>query len=152
MTDDESKGEQRMEQGIAQMEHLKNQIDTLTLQKDSLTSLLLDQDRTIQVLEAMKEPSSERFLLPMGGQVFVNARIDRMDVCLVDQGAGVLLEKSIPEAIEQVKERQERIKVAVSGMEKTIQQMISQYQEIASMTKELYDQQMSAGPGPEKTF
>ncbi|MBN1540427.1 MAG: prefoldin subunit alpha [Candidatus Thermoplasmatota archaeon] len=152
MTDDGSKVEQRVEQGIAHMEHLKNQIDALTLQKDSLASLLLDHDRTIQVLEAMNGSCSESFLLPMGGQVFVSARIDRMDVCLVDQGAGVLLEKRVPEAIGQVRNRQERIKGAVSGMENTIQQMISQYQEVTSATQRLYDQQMRAGPGPEKTF
>ncbi|MBN1390667.1 MAG: prefoldin subunit alpha [Candidatus Thermoplasmatota archaeon] len=153
MTDNEDTHiNRRMEQGMAQMDQLKSQIETLTIQRDSLASVLLDHDRTIQVLEAMKEPSSRMFLLPMGGQVFVKARIEDMDRCIVDQGAGVLLERKIPEAIEQVKERQERIKGAVSGMEKTIQQLISQYQEITSTTQRLYDQQMRSGQGPDQTF
>jgi len=149
---DNSKVSRQMEQGIAQMDHLKAQIESLSLQRESLASVVLEHDRSIKLLEAMKSTSSEEFLLPLGGQVYVKARISDMEKCIVDQGVGVLMDRTLPQAIEQVRERRDRIKDAVSNIDRTIQELMSRYQDITSQTQELYDQQMSSGPGPEKTF
>ena len=150
--DNEPEVSQQMEQGIAQMDQLKNQIESLSMQRESLSSVILDYDRSVQVLTAMVSSSSDIFLLPLGGQVFVNARMTDMEKCIVDQGSGVLMERNIEEAIEQVKERKEKVKGAVASIDRSIQELMSRYQEVTQRTQKIYDQQMRSGPGPEKTF
>ncbi|MGA1820568.1 MAG: prefoldin subunit alpha [Thermoplasmatota archaeon] len=147
-----SKVSQQMEQGIAQMDHLKAQIESLSLQRESLASVVHDHERSIKVLEEMKAASTEEFLLPLGGQVYVKARIADRENCVVDQGVGVLMDRTVTQAIEQVKERKERIQGAVANIDRTVQELMARYQDITSKTQELYDQQMRSGPGPEKTF
>ncbi|MGA1793480.1 MAG: prefoldin subunit alpha [Thermoplasmatota archaeon] len=149
---DSPKVSQQMEQGIAQMDHLKAQIESLSLQRESLASVVNDHERSIKVLEAMKAGSSEEFLLPLGGQVYVKARISDREKCIVDQGVGILIDRTVTQAIEQVKERKERIKAAITSLDRTVQELMARYQDVTSRTQELYDQQMRSGPGPEKTF
>jgi prefoldin alpha subunit len=143
---------QEMEMGIAQMDQLKAQIESIRMQRDSLGNVALDYDRSVVVMESMKSGSSEEVLLPIGGQVFVRSKILEMEKLLVDQGAGIIMDISIDDAILQIKDRKEKVIQAVSSLDRSIQDLMGRYQEISNKTQKLYNDQMMTGAGPEKTF
>ncbi len=143
---------QEMEMGIAQMDQLKAQIESIRMQRDSLGNVALDYDRSIVVMESMKSGTSEEVLLPIGGQVFVRSKILEMEKLLVDQGAGIIMDISIDDAILQIKDRKEKVIQAVSSLDRSIQELMGRYQEISNKTQQLYNDQMMTGAGPEKTF
>jgi prefoldin alpha subunit len=143
---------QEMEMGIAQMDQIKAQIDSYTMQRDSLGTVVLDYERSIKVLESMEAGSSDDILLPIGGQVYVKAKILDIKNCLVDQGVGVMMDRTISEAMDQIAERKEKVLKAVTSLEKTIQDLMARYSEISSKTQQLYSDQMKSDAGPEQTF
>jgi prefoldin alpha subunit len=143
---------QEMEMGIAQMDQIKAQIDSYTMQRDSLGTIVLDYERSLKVLESMEAGSSDDILLPIGGQVYVKAKILDIKNCLVDQGVGIMMDRSISEATDQIKDRKEKVLKAVASIEKTIQELMARYSEISSKTQQLYNDQMKSGAGPEQTF
>lgn len=143
---------QEMEMGIAQMDQLKAQIESIRMQRDSLGNVALDYDRSLMVMESMKSGSSEEVLLPIGGQVFVRSKILEMEKLLVDQGAGIIMDITIDDAVLQIKDRKEKVLQAVSSLDRSIQELMGRYQEISAKTQQLYNDQMMTGAGPEKTF
>lgn len=143
---------QEMEMGVAQMDQIKAQIDSFTMQRDSLGTVVLDYERSLKVLESMEGGSSEEILLPVGGQVYVKAKIMDIKNCLVDQGVGIMIDRTIPEAKVQIEERKEKVLNAISSLEKTIQELMARYSEVSNRTQQLYNDQMQTGAGPEKTF
>jgi prefoldin subunit 5 len=88
----------------------------------------------------------------VGGQVFIRASITDNESCLVDQGVGVMMDKVIPSAMDQISERKERIAQGIAGLERSIQELMSRYREISDRTQQLYNDQMQDSNGPENTF
>jgi prefoldin alpha subunit len=151
----QNEGESRsrdMEVGLAQMEQLKAQMDNLTIQRDSLRSVLADYERSIEVLSGMKDGIEGEVLIPVGGQVFIRATVTDTEKCLVDQGVGVMMDRDIPSALEQIGSRKERIAQGIAGLEKSIQDLMSRYRDISEKTQQLYNDQMQGSSGPENTF
>ena len=143
---------QELEMGIAQMDQLKAQIDSLRNQRDALGTVALDYDRSLKVMESMKSGSSEEVLLPIGGQVFVRSKIMDMEKCIVDQGVGIMMDIGIEDAKKQIEDRKEKVLQAITSLEGSVQELMSRYQEISNRTQQLYNDQMTTGAGPEKTF
>jgi len=141
-----------MEMGMAQMEQLKSQIDNLGIQRDSLRSVLADYERSLEVLDGMKKGVKGDILIPVGGQVFIRASITDNTKCLVDQGVGVMMDRDISAALEQISERKERIAQGIAGLERSIQELMSRYSDISERTQQLYSEQMQDSNGPEGTF
>ena len=103
-------------------------------------------------MESMKSGSSEEVLLPIGGQVFVRSKIVDMEKCIVDQGVGIMMDIGIEDAKKQIEDRKEKVLQAITSLEGSVQELMSRYQEISNRTQQLYNDQMTTGAGPEKTF
>jgi prefoldin alpha subunit len=122
------------------------------MQRDSLGTVAMDYDRAIAVMESMKKGSSEEVLLPIGGQVYVRSRMNGTEKCLVEQGAGIIIDVDIDTAIGQIRERKEKVLQAVSSLEGSVNELVKRYQETSNRTQQLYNEQRMTGEGPEKTF
>jgi prefoldin alpha subunit len=83
---------------------------------------------TLSALENEKEGSE--LLVPMGGNSYIKARLDSPDKLIVGMGAGVSVEKTLPEAKEIMKKRQEEF-------EKTRMSMQQQFVQVIDKTKDL---------------
>ena len=83
---------------------------------------------TLSALENEKEGSE--LLVPMGGNSYIKARLESPDKLIVGMGAGVSVEKTLPESKEIIKKRQEEF-------EKTRMSMQQQFVQVIDKTKEL---------------
>ena len=83
---------------------------------------------TLNALEKEKEGSE--LLVPVGGNSYVKVRLENTDKLIVGMGAGVSVEKTLPESKEIVKKRQE-------DLEKTRMSMQQQFVQVVEKTKDL---------------
>lgn len=82
----------------------------------------------LNTLENEKEGSE--LLVPLGGNSYVKARLENPDRLIVGMGAGVSVEKTLPESKEILKKRQE-------DLDKTRMTMQQQFVQVIDKTKEL---------------
>jgi prefoldin alpha subunit len=85
---------------------------------------------TLATLETEKEGSE--LLVPVGGNSYIKARLDNPNSLIVGMGAGVSVEKTVAEAKEILKKRQEEL-------EKTRMSMHQQFVQVVDKAKELRD-------------
>jgi prefoldin alpha subunit len=85
---------------------------------------------TLNALENEKEGSE--LLVPVGGNSYVKVKLENTDKLIVGMGAGVSVEKTLPESREIIRKRQE-------DLEKTRSSMQQQFVQVVDKTKELRD-------------
>jgi prefoldin alpha subunit len=151
MTDKAVSG-QELELGMAQMEHLKGQMEGLRAQAQSVQAVLIDHQRTIDVLKDLTTRGERTVLVPLGASVLVKASIDNDDSCILDRGAGTMVTTTNEEAIRRLTSSMESLQQTLGQMERAMQELLKSYDELASKTQELYDQRTGQGDGPEGTF
>jgi prefoldin alpha subunit len=153
MTEERGLNESReLEMGLAQMEQIKAQVESLRSQSASLQSILMDYSNSLEVMTNMIETGSDDVLMPVGGSAFLKVKILDTENCLVDRGAGIFIETQMGTAKEIMQERMESIRNGISRMDRSIQELMERYEQISQTAQEIYNRQMSAGAGPEKTF
>jgi prefoldin alpha subunit len=151
MTDKAEAG-QELELGMAQMEHLKGQMEGLRAQAQSVQAVLIDHQRSIDVLKDLTTRKERTVLIPLGASILVKASLDRDDSCILDRGAGIMVTTSNEEAINRLTISMEGLRQTLSQMERAMQDLLKSYDELASRAQELYDQRTRQGDGPEGTF
>jgi prefoldin alpha subunit len=85
---------------------------------------------TLNALENEKEGSE--LLVPVGGNSYVKVKLENTDKLIVGMGAGVSVEKTLPESREIIRKRQE-------DLEKTRLSMQQQFVQVVDKAKELRD-------------
>ena len=153
MNEEESAGNAKdLERGMATLDYLKNQIEMLRGQRDTISSMIIEYDRSLEVVKAVSTGINEEIMIPIGGSVFMKAKASGNGKLIMEQGAGVFVELNADEAGERIEERRKRIQGSISAIDKNMEEIYKRYNEIASQTQELYNSQMTAGAGPEQTF
>jgi prefoldin alpha subunit len=143
---------QELEMSMARMDVLKSQMEALRTQRDALVSIVLDYESSLEVLAALKAGSSSETLVPIGATVYLKARITEANSCLLNEGAGVYLERGLEEAVERLKGRKESLEKAVATMGSQLESLAMNYNNLAAHTQDLYGQQMMDSGGPKGNF
>jgi len=150
--EDQLRNAQQIEMGLARMDALKGQIENLRVQRETLAAVANDYDSSIEVLKALGEGGAEETLVPVGGLVYIKARIADREGCLLNEGAGVFIRKDVGSAIERIKQRRTSLDDAIKRMAAQMEELLNAYNSLASQTQGLYEKQMLAGQGPEGSF
>lgn len=141
-----------LEMGLSQMEQIKAQVESLRSQTASLQSILMDYTNSMEVIGSLMEESEEEVLMPIGGSAFLKVKLIDKEKCLMDRGAGIFVDTPLEDAKLLVNERIMAIRNGISRIDKTAQELMERYEEVSNHAQEIYNRQMMAGAGPEKTF
>ena len=98
--------EEELQKNMTLIEYYKEQLKTLEYQFSLIQTTIADQTRakiTLEQLNGVKDESE--LLLPIGGGAFINAKIMNSSKILYDVGEGIVVEKSIDDAIGKVDSR-----------------------------------------------
>ena len=150
--EDENYRGRDFKRSMATLEFLKGQMEVLRGQRQTLSSILVEYERSLEVIRTMLEGSSSEVMLPIGGSVFIKAMMSDSNMLLVEQGAGVFIEMGSEAAIEKIEERRGKIGESLIVLDKNSEELIKRYNEIASETQSIYNSQLSQGDGPENSF
>jgi prefoldin alpha subunit len=126
-----TKEEEEITRNLTLIEYYKQQLESIDMQLQYLQSTLADYQRakmTVEQLHAVDENSE--LLIPVGAGTFINGSLKNASNVLIGVGAGIVIEKTVDEAVLKLEERIKRI-------QENLEKMISFGQKIQSDTEEL---------------
>jgi prefoldin alpha subunit len=107
---------------------------------------LEDCNRAINTIDELNTVSAgSEIMFPIGSGSFVYANISHTDKAVVDIGAGLTVERPLPEAKEILQRRREKLTTALDNMNNTLAQLSQQMQAIESFLAKLQQPQGNAG-------
>lgn len=113
---------------------LRDLVQALRQRVDLLTQLINSIENTLSSLEAMKKLKPNSVLIfPLGNLVYVKSKVIDPNKVLVNVGAGVVLEKSINDAIEYLKNRQKSLRVELESTVAQLRHASTRLQELGSL-------------------
>jgi len=101
-------------------------------------------DTALDALEKEKEGSE--LLVPLGGNAYVKARLENTDKLIVGMGAGVSVEKTLPESKEIVKKRQEDMEKTRMSMQQQFVQVVDRAKDLREKIESLVDKMREEAP------
>lgn len=120
-----------------QLEYIKQQIEALRNQMDTLNTIISDYNSSKKTVEAMEAGTDEEVLVPIGGMTIVKAKMVSTDTIMVDQGAGIYTEEGLESAKKRIDERIKKVREAMTHYENTIKQLSERYNQILRSTQNL---------------
>lgn len=126
-----TKEEEEITRNLTLIEYYKQQLESIDMQLQYLQSTLADYQRakmTVEQLHAVDENSE--LLIPVGAGTFINGSLKNASNVLIGVGAGIVIEKTVDEAVLKLEERIKRI-------QENLEKMVSFGQKIQSDTEEL---------------
>ena len=122
------------------MQHREYQRRAESLQQQiSMVSLSAqDCQRAITTIEELeKEKAGAQTMVPIGSGSFVYAKLDMIDKVVVNVGAGISIEKSVPEAKEILQRRKSELDKILEKMNNTLGQLAQGMQSIEAQVAAL---------------
>jgi len=120
-----SKEEEELRKLSVEMRFLEQTAETLQQRISMVNAAMTDLTYANMTLEGIeKEKENAELLVPIGGSAYMKVKLASPDKVVVGMGAGVSIEKTLPEAKAIVKERLEEL-------EKTMQSAQQQFGQVA---------------------
>jgi len=135
-----NKTEQELRKLTVEMRILEQTAETIQARLNMINAVLTDLSLATMTLDTLeKEKQDTELLVPVGGSSYVQAKLGNTEKIIVGIGAGVSVERTLPEAKEIVKKRLE-------DLEKnrlSLQQQFNQVAQKMNEDRETYETIMS---------
>ena len=120
-----SKEEEELRKLSVEMRFLEQTAETLQQRVSMINAAMTDLAYASMTLEGIEQEKEDaELLVPIGGSSYVKVKLSNPDKVVVGMGAGVSVEKTLPEAKEIVKER-------LDELEKTMVSAQQQFAQVA---------------------
>ena len=133
--------EEDITKNLTLIEYYKQQLESIDMQLSYLQSTLAEYQRakiTVEQLHAVDENSE--LLIPIGAGTFVNASLTNASNVLIGVGAGVVIEKTVDEAIVKLEERMKRIQENLEKMVSLGQKIQADAEELSQKTQHMMEE------------
>jgi prefoldin alpha subunit len=120
-----SKNEDELRKLSVEMQYLEQTAETLQQRLSMLNAAITDLTYANMTLEGLeKQKENDEMLVPIGGSSYVKMRLANPDKVILGIGAGVSIEKTLPETKAMIKER-------LDELEKSAEAAQNQFEQIA---------------------
>jgi prefoldin alpha subunit len=117
--------EEELNRLSVEMRYLEQTAETLQQRIGMINAAITDLTYANMTLESMeKEKDNAELLVPIGGSSYIKVKLASNDTVIVGMGAGVSIEKTLPEAKQIVRER-------LDELEKTMNSAQQQFAQVA---------------------
>jgi prefoldin alpha subunit len=133
--------EEEITRNLTLIEYYKQQLESIDLQIQYLQSTLVEYQRakmTVDQLQAADEHSP--LLIPVGAGTFVNASLTSTSHILIGVGAGVVIEKTVDEAVVKLDERMKKIQENLEKMVSLGQKIQADAEEMSRKTQQMMEE------------
>ncbi len=121
----ENRGEEELRKLSMELRYLEQTAETVQQRVNMVNTVIADLTYASMTLEGVeKEKEGSELLVPVGGSSYIKAKLAATDKVIVGMGAGVSVEKTLPEAKELVKKR-------LADLEKSRMTLQQQFTKIA---------------------
>jgi prefoldin alpha subunit len=132
----ENKGEEELRKLSVELRYLEQTAEAVQQRVNMVNTVITDLTYANMTLEGVeKEKEGTELLVPVGGSSYIKAKLSTTDKVIVGMGAGVSVEKTLPEAKELIKKR-------LADLEKsrmTLQQQFAQVADRISQGRQRFD-------------
>jgi prefoldin alpha subunit len=119
-----SKEEEELNKLSIEMRFLEQTAETLQQRMGMINAAITDLTYANMTLEGIeKEKADAELLVPIGSSSYIKAKLANSDTVIVGMGAGVSVEKTLPEAKAIVKERLEELKKTMTSAQQQYAQV-----------------------------
>jgi prefoldin alpha subunit len=126
----ENKREEELRRTSVELRFLEQTAEALQSRINMVNAVITDLVYAGMALEGLeKEKENSELLVPIGGNSYIKAKLENPDRVVVGMGAGVSVEKTLQEAKDIVKKRQE-------NLEKTRTSLQQQFAQVAERINE----------------
>lgn len=135
---DEKKDAQQYLASMVRMKYIEEQAGGIQQQLAMLERAIQEAVLTINTLNIMKKHSNTSdSLFPIGSGVFADGTLKKAEHVLIEVGAGVVVEKTIEEAIKIINEREEILRKNLAEYQTILINMEQSYREAGQKVQEL---------------
>lgn len=125
-----SKSEEEFRKLTVELRFLEQTAEAIQSRLNMINAVITDLTYSSMTLEDLgKEKENAELLVPIGGSSYVKARLGNTDKLIVGIGAGVSVEKALPEAKEVVKKRLEDLDKARMSLQQQFSQVVDKINE-----------------------
>jgi prefoldin alpha subunit len=105
-----SKSEEELRRLSLELRYLEQTAETIQSRINMINAIITDLTYANMTLEGVeKEKENVELFVPIGGNSYIKAKLESSDKVIVGMGAGVSIEKTLPEAKEMLKKRLENL-------------------------------------------
>jgi len=133
--------EEEITRNLTLIEYYKQQLESIDIQLQYLQSTLADYQRakiTVEQLNTVNDNSE--LLIPVGAGTFVNGSLKNTSNVLIGVGAGIVIEKTVDEAVIKLEERIKRIQENLEKMVSLGQKIQSDAEELSHKTQQMMEE------------
>jgi len=122
----ENKGEEELRKLSMELRYLEQTAEAVQQRVNMVNTVIADLTYASMTLEGVeKEKEGSELLVPVGGSSYIKAKLAATDKVIVGMGAGVSVEKTLPEAKELIKNR-------LADLEKSRMTLQQQFTKVAN--------------------
>ncbi len=120
---------------------LEQTADALETRINMINAVQTDSNYASTTLGSLeKEEPNAELLVPVGGNSYIRARLEKVDSVIVGIGSGVSVEKTLPEAKEVIRKRLEELNAARSSFQNQFTQVAMKIEEDRRKLEEILSQ------------
>lgn len=120
-----SKGEEELRKLSVEMRFYEQTAETVQSRLNMLNAVITDLTYATMTLEGLeKEKENAELLVPIGGNSYAKAKLANPDKLIVGIGAGVSVEKTLPETKETIKKRLEELEKTRMSLQQQFAQVV----------------------------
>lgn len=125
-------------ESVVRLRNIENQVANIQNQLKTYEVALVELITTKEALESLeKQKKDETSLLPFGSGVFVDGILKKQNKILIDVGAGVLLEKTVLEALDILKKREGNLRKNMVDFQNILSNLEKTYLKTSQRIQEL---------------
>ncbi len=125
---------EKLQKAMFEMNVMENKLKQLDQQLSILEQHILQDEGIEANIEELSKSGKAEVVLPLGGGIFSQGSMDKIDKLLVSVGANVLVEKTVEEAKKSVSKRKEKM---ISAREDLANQVKTIVESMARIEKEI---------------
>lgn len=123
--------EEQLNRAIGELQILDQLINEVRSRVSTLQAIVAEHEGALSfVEELMKNQSSMKILVPIGGGNYIHAEVTDKDKIEVSVGAGIVITKTLQEGKEIIEKRRENLIQAIQNYEQRLQQYLSRAEEL----------------------
>lgn len=131
--------EQQLRQTISALDLSKAQLENLSRQQELIRGSLEEHMRAKETAEAFsKAKTGEEVLVPAGAGVFLHAKIGDSKSGIANIGAGVMMEKELPEIVKMLDSRIEELRHATQELDEQAEKISYAIEQLSADAQQQY--------------
>ena len=133
--------DEEITRNLTLIEYYKQQLESIDMQLQYLQSTLAEYQRAKITVEQLHNADDKSpLLIPVGAGTFINASLTNASNVLIGIGAGVVVEKTIDEAVIKLDERMKRIQENLEKMVSLGQKVQSDAEDLSRKTQQMMEE------------